>query len=109
MLFLAGQELVQPGRQPQEPRHGSKRKLQADGGCREGGLQQNTSKSCRHGCGRIVVPPEQGRKAQKGKHNAGPDYGGAPAGHQGIKRQCRDGHQSAQTPAAECDCLQKER
>ena len=109
MLFLASQELVQPGRQPQKPRHGSKGKLQADGGCREGVLQQDAPKSRRHGRGRIVLPPEQGCKTQERKHDAGPDYGGAPAGHQGIKRQCRDGHQGAQPLAAECDCLQKER
>ena len=100
--------MVKPGRQPQKPGYGTEGQLQTDGCGRKGILQQDTPQCCCHSGGRIIVPPEQGRKTQKREHDAGPDYRGAPAGHQCVECQRRNGYQSTQPTAAEHDHVQKE-
>ena len=100
--FLPHQQVLDPRRQPQQPRHGPKGQLQTDGGRGEGIGQQNQKQGGGQRGGRVAVPLEQGRRQHEHHHDAGPDHRGAGAGEKRVKHQ--DGqrqrrHQTTPVPA----------
>ena len=98
MFFLPCQSPVDPGRQPQKPRHRPEGQLQADRFDRKWIVHQNQKQRRQHCRRRVALPAEQGRRRQKAEHHAGPHHRGRRPGEGRIENQHRNGRCRSQTP-----------